>query len=251
MFFYNEDNAEVSSGLPVEQIVTDGLTLHLDAGDPASYPGTGTTWTDLTGNHGTFGISGPDFLTEGDNKYFLFGNNQGDKIYQPSSTVFANSNIYTVEYWVKNVYSTPSGQSLYSLISYNVGSTNEVLHYYFGRKVTVEHNYSASGGVVSTDVYDNSVDKAEWHQLVIAVTSTDVLFYVNGVFKATMPRIENYTHRSGYFVFGQEQDSEGGTFQTSQDFVGSLSQIRVYKGKTLSAAEVLHNFNATKDRFGL
>ena len=31
-------------------IVTDGLLLHLDAGNKNSYPGSGTTWTDLTGN---------------------------------------------------------------------------------------------------------------------------------------------------------------------------------------------------------
>ena len=29
--------------------VTDGLTLYVDANNPASYPGTGTTWTDLSG----------------------------------------------------------------------------------------------------------------------------------------------------------------------------------------------------------
>ena len=31
--------------------VKDGLVLDLDAGNPLSYPGTGTTWTDLSGNN--------------------------------------------------------------------------------------------------------------------------------------------------------------------------------------------------------
>ena len=31
--------------------VTDGLAVFLDATDPASYPGTGTTWHDISGNH--------------------------------------------------------------------------------------------------------------------------------------------------------------------------------------------------------
>ena len=41
--------------LAAASIVTDGLVLNLDAGDPASYPGSGTTWTDLsaTGRNGT------------------------------------------------------------------------------------------------------------------------------------------------------------------------------------------------------
>ena len=36
------------------RIVTDGLVLCLDAASKRSYPGTGTTWTDLKGgNNGT------------------------------------------------------------------------------------------------------------------------------------------------------------------------------------------------------
>ena len=31
-------------------IITTGLVLNLDAGNTASYSGTGTTWTDLSGN---------------------------------------------------------------------------------------------------------------------------------------------------------------------------------------------------------
>ena len=31
------------------RIVTDGLVLALDAGNAKSYPGSGTTWTDLSG----------------------------------------------------------------------------------------------------------------------------------------------------------------------------------------------------------
>jgi hypothetical protein len=43
-------------------IITDGLVLLLDAANSKSYPGTGTTWTDLSrsGNNGTL-INGPTF----------------------------------------------------------------------------------------------------------------------------------------------------------------------------------------------
>ena len=43
-------------------IITSGLILNLDAGNVASYPGSGTTWTDLSGNgnNGTL-INGPTF----------------------------------------------------------------------------------------------------------------------------------------------------------------------------------------------
>jgi hypothetical protein len=38
-------------------IVRDGLVLWLDAGEPASFPGTGTTWTDLSGRGNNFTLS--------------------------------------------------------------------------------------------------------------------------------------------------------------------------------------------------
>ena len=44
--------ATVSGGVTIGDalaIATEGLVLSLDAGSPASYPGTGTTWTDLSG----------------------------------------------------------------------------------------------------------------------------------------------------------------------------------------------------------
>ncbi len=36
-------------------VVTDGLVFYVDAGNTKSYPGSGTTWTDLVGSaNGTF-----------------------------------------------------------------------------------------------------------------------------------------------------------------------------------------------------
>ena len=48
-------------------IVTDGLIICYDAGDQISYPGSGTTWTDLSGNGhvGTL-TNGPTFNTGSD-----------------------------------------------------------------------------------------------------------------------------------------------------------------------------------------
>ena len=53
----------------------------------------------------------------------------------------------------------------------------------------------------------------------------------------------------GAMVFGQEQDSVGGGFQSSQCFGGDFSLLRLYD-RALTAAEVLQNYNAVKSRFG-
>jgi hypothetical protein len=65
-------------------IVTNGLILNLDAGNPASYPGTGTVWTDLSpsGFNGTLvnGVgyssnNGGSLVFDGVNDYVLIDSN--------------------------------------------------------------------------------------------------------------------------------------------------------------------------------
>ena len=43
------------------KIVTNGLVLCLDAANPSSYPGTGTTWNDLIGNTNSTLVNGPTY----------------------------------------------------------------------------------------------------------------------------------------------------------------------------------------------
>ena len=58
------------------RIVTDGLVLCLDAGDKMSYPGAGTTWTDLSKNknNGTL-TNGPTFDSANGGSIVLDGTN--------------------------------------------------------------------------------------------------------------------------------------------------------------------------------
>ena len=59
----------------------------------------------------------------------------------------------------------------------------------------------------------------------------------------------NFTS-GGTLNFGQEQDSEGGGFDSSQCWVGDYSIIRIYN-RVLELEEVQLNYNAHKNRFGI
>ena len=76
------------------RIVTDGLVLALDAGNTKSYPGSGTTWTDLSGqgNNGT--LNSVDIS----NGYSLF-NAQADNI--NFGTNFKIAREKTLQFWFK------------------------------------------------------------------------------------------------------------------------------------------------------
>ena len=114
-------------------IVTSGLVLCLDAANRKSYPGSGTTWTDLSGNgnNGTL-IDSPTFNTDGIgslsfnglNSYIGISSPSSRFNWTPSSTGFNNM---TLDLWIKTsdtsgyVISKPwnsSGEYNYYSVSY-------------------------------------------------------------------------------------------------------------------------------------
>ena len=55
------------------KIITSGLVLYLDAANPKSYPGTGTSWFDLSGRNAHMTVyNGPVFTNNGPSSYILF-----------------------------------------------------------------------------------------------------------------------------------------------------------------------------------
>lgn len=84
------------------------LRLHLDAGLTASYPGTGATWTDLSGNglHATLvgSPTSPTFVSAGAGSYFAFDGTGGTTATGPhAQTPPLGSDLaaWTVEVWAR------------------------------------------------------------------------------------------------------------------------------------------------------
>lgn len=236
MFFYNEDNAEVSSGLPVEQIVTDGLQLHLDAGDPASYPGTGTTWTDLTGNGGTSVLSTTVQYSSENNGYLIFDTTtENADFFAPNLAGTA-----TVEIWARVKSNTSSGM-LFGFNKYDILLTN-----------APEFGFNSGAGDLYGIASNNFFDT--WTHFVFEMRSdvsyTNNKMYIDGI-QQTLSKIRPNNEMAAYRNFnnghgrisGWRASNDKGVFQ-------DVAIFRIYN-RSLAEHEVLQNFNATKDRFGL
>lgn len=62
---------------PPPEVIKTGLILHLDASNPASYPGSGATWFDISGNNNHVSLTGsPSFVTNGGGAISFNGSNQ-------------------------------------------------------------------------------------------------------------------------------------------------------------------------------
>ncbi|MDC3239018.1 cadherin domain-containing protein, partial [Flavobacteriaceae bacterium] len=85
-------------GFVEPSIVTNGLVLHLDAGNSNSYSGSGNTWNDLSGNSNHFDIN--NVATHNNDGYFLFNNTLvgGSGMIGPASNSFGLSQTnHTIE----------------------------------------------------------------------------------------------------------------------------------------------------------
>ena len=59
----------------VNSIITSGLVLNLDASNNSSYPGSGTTWNDISGNNNNALLNGAIFSNVSGVSYFTCGTN--------------------------------------------------------------------------------------------------------------------------------------------------------------------------------
>lgn len=220
---YNETN-----------IVRNGLVLYLDAGIANSYPGSGTTWTDLTGNgyNGTL-VNGTYFSTASGGVMNFDGTNDYIDISSPNMT----STNYTVfgaaRYTTIDAPIYPAGYEAGRLIS--ARNNNWLLGHWGG----YTGNYYAEGWVSGVP---GGTSDTNWK--ILAGTgniSSDVYgLYVNS----------SLTVSNG----GGSQGPNGfilGSYQGNSEFAnGQIGVLLVYN-RVLSASEILQNYNAYRRRFGL
>lgn len=228
------------------EYVTSNLKLDLDAAQLRSYAGTGTTWTDISGNsnNGTL-TNGPTF-NSGNGGYFILDGVDDTVLLPATDTIVgANNQNLTVESWVK--YTTTATQRIITLGYLNAGAT----------LLSLAINNTAIGniGLVTTSAAlvanqqlnhaDSYHTKGTWLHVVGTTSSTnDRALYVNGVLKASDTGIGVASSSN------LRQARIGANLILTQLFSGNVAISRVYS-KTLSATEVLRNYNALKSRFGL
>ena len=228
-------------------IVTNSLVLCLDAGNPKSYPGTGTAWTDLSRNGNTATAYGsPVYSTDGKG-CFDFATATSSNSYSSGASMgftFASNMVqttgnFTFECWIKNP--PASGQTgLFSNAGgadgYRFGPGYDGVYYLIGP------NYTESGIGWTSSTLNSSL----WYHVVATWDRTSaykIKIYKNGVYEnyGSMPTTQtSFTTAAPGIVRSP----------CCNVYTGKLAVMKVYN-KLLSDSEILQNFNATKGRFGL
>ena len=245
-----------------EGVITDGLQLWLDAYNPNSYNGTGTTWYDLTANAYNFTNNGATWTVSGGRRYFeLDGVN--DRINGNSNTTLFDNNTvgWTWSIWVLHV---TSPQFLDVII--NTEYNSDKLSYYLDNRASQSsggggwRTGSYMGGPPVQDMgttYVQTVTTNVWRHVCAVwsyTTSTTgtIRLYING----SQVRSANTTVTSGYTwsSFNTSRYPVIGAFGSTAGF-SRYNNIRVGEvlnyNRNLSATEVSNNYNRTKSNYGL
>ena len=230
-------------------VVRDGLVLYLDAANPKSYPGSGTTWYDLSGNGYSSVLTNSPTYTS-DNK---------------GSIVFDGTNDYITLTWNKALtFSTGASFEViiypYSFLSHiavfnAVNATHTML--YIGQNVELSGKYFRPHISLSTGYYYGSINapvtENNWYHVVYTYDSTSGSFlsYINNILypmvwsTASPPSgaTVSYFPTSSTMYIGY--DNRG-----TLNYSGKFSNFKIYN-RALSSAEIAQNFAAHRGRYNI
>lgn len=219
-------------------IITANLRLNLDAGLSTSYPGSGTTWTDLSGNgFNAQLINGVSFSSDGGGSLQLDGVND----YISLATSGFGPSTFSLEYWIKKDTGDTDGY-----IHVTDSSDNPETRFYMTTTNFVAAVYDDGAYRWNTNIANITTDV--WYHFVATVTNGQQRAYVNGTLTASASG--SYTGSSN----GNIGEHTIGTYNRpglgyGGYWKGKIGSYRYYTS-VLSQADVTQNFNARKSRYG-
>jgi hypothetical protein len=245
---------------PTPSIVTDNLVLYYDAANTSSYAGTGTSWNNLEATSLTSTLTnGPTFTTNNDGMIVFDGTN--DYTTGPDNAILDfGTDPWTIECWI-NIYANSAanndGNKSATIINAlnksgtlngwnfvvrgNTVNTGQAL--IFERQINSTGTYPrytlpAPGGV-QTYISQNVL-----HQIGMSHSSAGgTKFFIDGVYYNADLNLTGNVNGTNALEIGRL-----GITGYQQYFNGGVAIVRLYKGKQLSAAELLQNYNANSDR---
>jgi hypothetical protein len=229
-------------------IITNGLIIQLDAANTASYPGTGTSWNDLSGNgyNGTL-VNGVGYTTNNGGVLVFDGVNDYVSV-NVNSWIRTLSSAYTFNSFLCYNGSSAGGAP-YSLMTFPNDSNNNDgfwQHLNLGNWLwRTEDNIAGEygGNVEAPSTFTNG----NWYHVATVVKTNSLSFYRNGALVANISTNFNWnylrTDQTAYVYIGT---GYGELYAMN----GSIGNFSMYN-RELSAAEIQQNFNAIRGRYGI
>jgi hypothetical protein len=229
-------NAPFETRSPVPSPVTSGLQLWLDAGDSNSYPGSGTTWTNLANPSFNATLTSTTYTTDA-----------GGGIVFSSSSSYAGTSAglnfsgggFTISVWLKHngIVNTQRTQRYFTLGS----SPNEgpVLRHDSASTASLHGYLFDSGNVMRNLNIANQVYAGQYDNFVYRYNGTTFTLWNNGTLVGTLTATATLPTPAAF-----------GISATAEWFNGNMYIVQYYN-RGITDAEITQNFNAFRGRFNL
>ena len=244
----------VSYNFKGPKIITDGLITYFDSQNGFSYPyGETSNIKDLTKNRYTADIYNIDYSNDGLN---FEGTDADSYIRVPSSSGIYNLEEYTYLAWIKTpvIQNTTVGYTdLYMIFSRWGSSSALIINVSLQINTGLKKLRANIGDGISQrpNTFSNTVlSDNTWYQVGVSYKAPFLKIIVNGEvdvsYDTGLSVGEIATNGADLFI-GR---FDFGWTLYKHHFKGKMDNIMIYN-RELTDAEILHNFNEQKGRFGL
>lgn len=224
-------------------IARTGLVLHLDAANTKSYPGSGTAWTDLSGNGNNCTlINGPTFSSSNAGAIVFDGSNDyADCGISSSLTSFSS---YTVSVIVSSSSNINNNyQPIYTRCINESTGQSDIEIYGGNGGIQLVHNRSNGGVFAGAVITALPATSLGFLDVTYNASSTSWVCYYNGVLRNTFTGISAPLATVTY-------KTVIGRFWARSSILANIYCLKVYN-RALSATEITQNYNALRSRYGL
>lgn len=218
-----------------------GLVISVDAANPTSYPGSGTTWRDLSGNSKNGTTSGATYGSQNGGVFNFDGVN--DIISFGTGNTFFPLTSFTIDLWAQSKGTVPTTGTTPGLFGFTYG-----IRAYFDLTNRVVFS-ATSGSTLQNLTYTHTTnirDDGFWNNIVFQATPTNSYIYLNGELKASrsLTWLGDTVWPTNTWNLGRDNNN------SNQFFTGSIASYKMYN-TALTLPQIQQNYNAMRGRFGI
>jgi len=227
-------------------VVTNGLLLYMDAANSRCYPGTGTVWTDLSGNNNSGTLMAPITYSTAPSRFETNATAPADfnQILCANTLTFSDTSEYSFDFFIKMRAGWFAGSIFNMLTGLFAGTPFVAIRPSTGIIWNIWWRQASGVYVVGANV--TNIDLANtWVHISLVINSSRVVSaYLNGTL------LQTFTLATSAFQINRiasAYNASDGNYYTLQ---GAIATSKIYN-RALSSSEVLNNFNALRGRFGI
>jgi hypothetical protein len=226
------------------RIVSNGLTVYLDAANTRSYAGSGFTVNPLVGGIGGTLVNGIGFSSQNNGSFFYDGTD--DYLRLPLNFFIHDSGTpFTVSVWFRT---GTSGM----IFGQENGATpgaggGWVPAIYVDTNGKIRTSCFWGGSTANQSISSAAVNDNIWHQIAVTFESTSHKSYLDGILFDTISKTQTFYSLTYYYYLGSGKNSSWPS-AGNMTLSGNISNFMFYS-RALSDQEILKNYNVMKTRY--